>query len=597
MQSLWRLNKYFAKYYIRLSLGICFVILSNLFAVYPAQVIRAAVDMVMETATVATLFNGFEIKHQLLSVFTRILFVCGMALIAMALIKGFFMFFMRQTLIVMSRLIEYDLKNDIYQHYQVLSASFFKLNQTGDLMNRISEDVSRARMYIGPAIMYSANLAATIVIVLWSMFNVSSTLSFYVLLPLPLMSIVIYVVSNRINKQGEVVQQKLSDISSFVQQAVSGIRLLKAYNREATYNQLFAGQSEAYRKESMKLATSNAVFYPILMFLIGLSTILTVYIGGNEVMEGKLTQGNIAEFVVYINMLTWPFASIGWVSSIVQRAAASQRRINEFLDTEPQIVSGSTHLEHFKGKLEFNKVSLVYPESGITALSKLSFTVEPGTSLGITGRTGSGKSSIAALATRTFDATQGEVLYDNVPIQQINLQQLRSHIGYVPQDVFLFSDTIACNIAFGLSTQAKDSDIEEAAKKAAVHHNIIEFSNGYQTRIGERGVMLSGGQKQRISIARALIRNPTLLILDDCISAVDAETEEEILRNIKSELHQRTTLLISHRVSALKDCDNILVLDNGEVVAQGTHQELLASNAYYAELAAAQLSGAEVNEA
>jgi len=584
MKALWSLNSYFLTYWIRLSCGILFVILSNVFSIYPARVVRYAVDLVIETATIAHAFNGFALNSEFLEIFSTALIICGIILLSMALMKGVFMFLMRQTLIVMSRLIEYDLKNDIYEQYQRLSLSFYKINSTGDLMNRISEDVNRTRMYIGPAIMYTTNLVATIIIVLYCMFSVNVELTFYALLPLPAMSVIIYWVSQKINRQSERAQAMLSAISSNVQQAFSGIRIIKAYNRESAYINHFANESETYKKESMRLAYINSLFFPVMMVLIGLSTILTIFIGGRQVISGEITQGNIAEFIVYINMLTWPFASIGWVSSIVQRAAASQQRINEFLLTKPEITNQSNSNDPIQGKIEFKNVSFVYPESGIKALDQVSFSIEPGQTLAILGRTGSGKSTIASLLLRLFDTNEGEVLLDNRPIKAVNLDALRRQSGYVPQEVFLFSDTIANNIAFGLKEKSRFDLIEQAAKDADVFDNIISFPKGFETVVGERGITLSGGQKQRLSIARAIIRNPQILLFDDCLSAVDTQTEENILANLKRLMKGKTCVIISHRVSSVKDADKIIVLNQGKIVEEGNHQSLLESKGNYYEL-------------
>ena len=584
MKALWSLNSYFLTYWIRLSCGILFVVLSNVFSIYPARVVRYAVDLVIETATIAHAFNGFALNSEFLEIFSTALIICGIILLSMALMKGVFMFLMRQTLIVMSRLIEYDLKNDIYEQYQRLSLSFYKINSTGDLMNRISEDVNRTRMYIGPAIMYTTNLVATIIIVLYCMFSVNVELTFYALLPLPAMSVIIYWVSQKINRQSERAQAMLSAISSNVQQAFSGIRIIKAYNRESAYINHFANESETYKKESMRLAYINSLFFPVMMVLIGLSTILTIFIGGRQVISGEITQGNIAEFIVYINMLTWPFASIGWVSSIVQRAAASQQRINEFLLTKPEITNQSNSNDPIQGKIEFKNVSFVYPESGIKALDQVSFSIEPGQTLAILGRTGSGKSTIASLLLRLFDTNEGEVLLDNRPIKAVNLDALRRQSGYVPQEVFLFSDTIANNIAFGLKEKSRFDLIEQAAKDADVFDNIISFPKGFETVVGERGITLSGGQKQRLSIARAIIRNPQILLFDDCLSAVDTQTEENILANLKRLMKGKTCVIISHRVSSVKDADKIIVLNQGKIVEEGNHQSLLESKGNYYEL-------------
>jgi ATP-binding cassette subfamily B protein len=439
-------------------------------------------------------------------------------------------------------------------------------------------------MYVGPAIMYATNLAATIIIVLYSMFSVSWQLSCFVLLPLPLMSVLIYVVSQRINAQSEIVQQKLSSISSYVQQSFSGIRILKAYNREQAYFEAFRNESETYKNESLKLAFINSLFFPVMMVLIGLSTIITVFVGGSQVINGQLSQGNIAEFIVYINMLTWPFASVGWVTSIVQRAAASQQRINEFLHSKPEIQNSVLDKEEISGDIEFKNVSFVYPESGILALKNLNFKIKRGETVAVIGKTGSGKSTLAALIFRLFDVSSGEILIDGKPIKATNLDALRKESGYVPQEVFLFSDTIANNIAFGIENKTDKKLIEAAAKDADVYENIIGFPNGFETLVGERGITLSGGQKQRVSIARAIIRNPKILVFDDCLSAVDTETEENILGNLKRIMKGKTSIIISHRVSSVKDADTILVMDGGEIVETGTHEMLMAEKGQYFDL-------------
>lgn len=588
MKSLWRLNKYFYKYRVRFLLGILFVTVSNLFAIFPAQIIRYAFDVVSETIDTYKLYEGFEQKEMFYGLIAKSLMWFGIIVLAMALLKGVFMFFMRQTIIIMSRLVEYDMKNELYDHYQKLNLAFFKRNNTGDLMARITEDVSKVRMYIGPAIMYSINLVVLFVLVISAMLMVSVKLTIYVLLPLPILSITIYVVSNLINKKSEEVQRQLSRLSTLAQETFSGIRVIKAYTREATILEDYTNESEMYKDKSLELVRINALFFPLMILLIGLSTLLTIYIGGLEAIKGNITTGNIAEFVIYINMLTWPVAAIGWVTSLVQRAAASQERLNEFLSIEPEIYNPTVEPLDLKGKIEFNHVSFVYPDSGIKALDDISFSIEPGKSLAIIGRTGSGKSTIAALITRLYDVTSGELLIDGQPINAINLDEYRKQIGSVPQEVFLFSDTIFGNIAFGV----KDSDferdlkveVEEAAKNAAIYDNIVDFPAKFDTRVGERGITLSGGQKQRISIARAIVRNPKILIFDDCLSAVDTETEEEILSNLKRIMEGKTSIIISHRVSSVKDADEIIVLDEGQIMERGNHKQLLEKGGIYTDL-------------
>ncbi|MCB0381597.1 MAG: ABC transporter ATP-binding protein, partial [Flavobacteriales bacterium] len=480
------------------------------------------------------------------------------------------------TIIIMSRLIEFDLKNEIFNHFQLLDTSFYKENNTGDIMNRISEDVSKVRMYIGPGIMYSVNLITLFALVIPVMFSINVKLTLYSLTPLPILSFIIYYVSSRINKQSEKVQAKLSDITTLSQETYSGIRIIKSFVKEKLFVNKLYDENEEYLKSSMHLVRTNAVFFPVMMLLIGLSTIFTIYIGGIEYINGNVTLGNILEFVFYINMLTWPVTAIGWVTSIVQRAAASQTRINEFLDTKPKIENPTEKHFDYSGNIVFKNASFTYPESGINALKNVSFEVKQGETLAIVGRTGSGKSSIINLILRKYDVTSGSIFIDDENIQQLNLNELRENIGYVPQEVFLFSDSIENNIAFGYKNGLPHKAvIEEAAKNAAIYSNIIEFPNGFKTRIGERGVTLSGGQKQRISIARAIIKEPKILIFDDCLSAVDTETEDIILENLERIMKDKTSLIVSHRVSSVKNADKILVIENGEIIETGTHQSLL----------------------
>ncbi|UTW65704.1 ABC transporter ATP-binding protein [bacterium SCSIO 12643] len=582
MRPLFYLNKYFLKYKLRLFLGLIFITASNLFAILPAQIIRIAFDVVGDTVTRYRLFNGLQIQEDYYGFMTQAIIVFGLIVFAMALIKGFFTFLNRQTIIVMSRLIEYDLKNDIFNHYQKLDLSFYKKNSTGDLMNRISEDVSRVRMYIGPAIMYSTNMIVVFILVVWAMLSVNVKLTLYVLLPLPFLSISIYYVSHIINIKSEKVQRQLSNISTFVQEAFSGIRVFKAYNIGAQRFEQFNQETEDYKKVNLELVKVNAMFMPLMVLLIGLSTIMTIYIGGQLTIAGEITSGNIAEFVIYVNMLTWPVAVVGWVTSMVQRAAASQKRINEFLSIQPQIVSPTQTPTEINGDIEFKNVNFTYPDSGTEALKNVSFKVKQGQSLAITGRTGAGKSTIAQLIARLYDADSGVIRVDGQSIQEVNLHDLRKRIGFVHQDVFLFSDTISNNIAFGSQVQDIDSNtVEDAAKKAAIYDNIIKLKDGFETKIGERGVTLSGGQKQRISIARALITDPQILILDDSLSAVDTKTEDQILEHLNTFMQNRTTIIISHRISSIKHCDQIIVLDQGEIVEKGTHEEILNQNGLY----------------
>lgn len=583
--ALARLNRYFWKYKWRFSLGILFVTISNLYAIVPPKLVRVTFDFLGDLRPIFIHFQGAESEESLFKLLAITFVWFGAVVVLSALLKGVFMFLMRQTIVVMSRHVEFDMKNEIYNHYQRLSLGFFKRNKTGDLMARITEDVSQVRMYLGPAILYAVNLLVLTVLVIYNMLRVSPTLTAYVLIPLPILSLTIYYVSQRINIKSTQVQRQLSAMSSFVQEAFSGIRVLKAYSKEKQWGASFATETNRYKEISLELVRIQATFFPTMLVLIGLSTILTVYVGGMQVMAGEISTGNIAEFIIYINMLTWPVAALGWITSIIQRASASQARINEFLDTVPEIVNTAKEMVPIKGSIKFDHVRFVYPDSGAVALDDVSFEVKAGKSLAIIGRTGSGKSSIAALLTRAYDATGGTVLLDGVPIRDLHLDAVRSGMGYVPQDVFLFSDSIANNIAFGLKEDTYSvEDVKRAAMQADIHENILEFNNGYETRVGERGITLSGGQKQRISIARAIIRHPQVLIFDDCLSAVDTQTEEKILTHLRQLMTGRTTILISHRVSTVKHADQIMVMNHGRIIEKGTHDELLASEGAYFSL-------------
>lgn len=513
----------------------------------------------------------------------------------MALLRGVFLFMVRQTIIAVSRHIEYDLKNEIYAHYQTLPLSFYRRNNTGDLMARISEDVSRVRMYLGPAIMYGLSLITLFFMIIPIMFMVNVNLTLYALIPLPLLSISIYYVNNIIDRKSEEIQKSLSKLSTFVQEAFSGIRVLKAFVQENESAGRFTTESDDYRSKSIELAKVNALFFPLITALIGLSVILTVYIGGIEVMNGAITAGNIAEFIIYVNLLTWPVTSLGWITSIVQRAGASQRRINEFLSTKNDILSSLNLEKTLKGKIEFHNVGFTYPDTGINALSNLSFTVNEGESIAIIGTTGSGKSTIAYLLCRMYDTTEGKIVIDGFNIKDYNISNLRSQIGFVPQDVFLFSDTIKHNIAFG-SVGLEEEKIRKAAEDSDLEENIHRFPNGYNTKLGERGITLSGGQKQRLSIARAIARDPRILILDDCLSAVDTKTENTILNSLSKIMQGRTSIIISHRVSSAKLADKIIVLDDGIMVEQGSHEALISHNGTYKELYEKQLQSEEVSD-
>mgnify|MGYP003575937848 CR=1 FL=1 len=589
MKDLAYLNKFFYKYRWKFIPGILFVIISNIFGILPARVIGLSFNLVSENISIYRLFNGFERQELVYTIFGYSLLLFGSLVLILALLRGIFLFFMRQTLILMSRHIEYDLKNEIYNHYQKLSMAFYRRNNTGDLMNRVTEDVSRVRMYLGPAIMYAINTAVLFILAIVLMVSVNLRLAVYSLLPLPILALTIYYVHRIINYRSEQIQRQLSILSAFVQETFSGIRVVKAYVRENDVNEKFNTESENYRTNSLALVKVQALFFPMIVLLIGVSTIITVYIGGTEVIRGNITSGNIAEFIVYVNQLTFPVMSLGWVTSLIQRAAASQKRINEFLHTEPEVKKpASPKRINLQGNIRFENVSFVYPDTGIKAINNLSFEVKPGEFLAIIGRTGSGKSTIANLIMRMYDTTEGQILIDGVPINELDLADFRSKVGFVPQEVFLFSDTIANNIAFGQSATDMEK-IEQAARDAAVYKNIVSFNEGFNTMIGERGITLSGGQKQRTSIARALVKDPQVLIFDDCLSAVDTRTEEEILRNLGKKMHEKTTILIAHRVSTIKNADQIVVLDQGRIIERGNHEELLAKKGSYFELYERQL--------
>jgi len=586
MGELKSLNKYLFKYKFRLLWGVLFIGLSNWFTIYPAQIFRDAIDIVVDNLNTYQLFKGSSMSDQIFKNFTSSFIVVAVILIAIALIKGVFTFFMRYTIIMMSRFIEYDLKNEIYNHYQALDVSFYKNNSTGDIMNRIGDDVSKVRMYLGPSIMYIVNLIVLFILIIWTMFSINAKLSIYVLAPLPVMSLIIYFVSIKIGMKSEKVQGQLSKVFSHTQEAFSGVRVIKSYNKTSDIIAGFDSEAKQYMDDSMSLVKTESLFHPVILFLPVLSTLLTIYVGGIAVMNNEITFGNIAEFVIYINLLTWPVASLGWVTSLIQRAKASMKRINEFLETEPAITNNTNEPFDLVGEVEFKSVSFTYPESGTVALKDINFKIKKGQSLAIVGKTGSGKSTVVQLLSRMYDSTAGEVLIDGKNIKHINLHDLRRQSAIVPQETFLFSDTIGNNISFG--TAGKDAATEkhqviEAAKKAVIHDNISKFPEQYETLVGERGITLSGGQKQRISIARALIKDPEMLIFDDCLSAVDTSTEEQILKNLNESLKGKTSILISHRISTIKHCDEIIVLDNGGIAERGNHDSLVKNNGIYAD--------------
>jgi ATP-binding cassette subfamily B protein len=581
MKSLSYLNKYFIKYKWRLLLGTLFIVISNYFGVRMPLFVKDAVDQFMNTVLETTPDDTLMIALKL-----------GGLYMLLSICSGFFLFLTRQTIIVMSRLIEYDLKNEIYDQYQRLDYGFYKQNSTGDLMNRISEDVSQVRMYLGPGIMYTINLVALSALVIYQMVKISPSLTLFVLLPLPLMSFLIYKVSSKMNSLSKEVQVEQSFMSTLAQETFSGIRVVKAYSRENELHDKFNKSADNYKTKNMRLVMVNALFMPTIVFLIGLSTVLTIYLGGLMSFDGSISPGGIVAIIFFVNKLTWPFASVGWVTSINQRAAASQERINQFLKIKPNIVNTKKESEfNFKGNIEFKNVSYVYPNSGIVAIKNLSFEINPNNTLAIIGHTGSGKSTILNLLMRNIDPDSGEILIDGVNLKDINLDAFRRQAGIVPQEVFLFSDTIGNNIKFGTSDGIASQElIEEVARKAYVLHNIEQFPDKFDTLLGDRGVNLSGGQKQRVSIARALIRNPKLLLLDDCLSAVDTQTEEIILGNLKTDIDQKTTLIVSHRISSLRNADKLILLDNGEKVEEGSHADLMALNGQYASIYAKQLT-------
>ena len=585
MRELKFLNRFFWKYRWRMLLGIIFICISNYFQVLQPQVIREALDLLIEQVNTYRMYDGFELGNEYFTMLSHTLMIFGGIVLLLAIVMGVFLYLTRQTIIVMSRLIEYDLREVIYDHYQNLSLDFYKRNNTGDLMSRVTEDVNKVRMYLGPAIMYLANLISTIALVIFAMLAVSPTLTLYTLIPLPLLAISIYYVSNIIHTRSTFIQQQLSKLTSIAQEVFSGIRVVKSYVREKPQVDYFAKESDKYKDMSMELAKIDAWFFPLMVFMVGASTILTVYVGGLQVVNGSISAGNIAEFVIYVNMLTWPVTAIGWIASIVQQAAASQKRINEFLETKTSIVDPMPVDRHdIKGEITFENVSFVYPDTGIKAVDSVSFHLKAGEKLAIIGRTGSGKTTIADLLLRMYDVTEGRILIDGKDIREQGLANLRQQIGYVPQDIFLFSDSIHNNIAFGSTVDPTRDEVEEFAGHAAVREDIEELTLGFDTLVGERGVTLSGGQKQRVSIARALIKKPDIILLDDCLSAVDTNTEQQILGYFNESLQDKTAVIITHRIYGHLRFDKIIVLEDGHVAEMGTHEELLANGGYYSEV-------------
>ncbi|AQS92900.1 ABC transporter [Polaribacter sp. BM10] len=579
MKALKYINKYFIKYKWRLLIGILITILSKLLALKVPQIVGDSLNIVEDYQN-GTITDIELVKHQLL---INVLIIIGVAILA-----GFFTFLMRQTIIVTSRLIEFDLKNEIYQQYQRLSLNFYKKNRTGDLMNRISEDVSKVRMYVGPAVMYSMNMIVLLVVGFTQMINIDVKLTMYTLIPFPVLSISIFVLSKVIHKRSSIVQEYLSKLTTFNQEFFSGIGVVKSYGIEKSIIKDFDEIADKSKEKNIHLQQANALFFPLMVLLIGLSNIIVIYIGGQQYINDEIQIGTIIEFMLYVNILTWPVAVIGWVTSMIQQAEASQVRINEFLEQVPDIENNNTKPTVLNGKVEFKDVTFTYEDTNITALKNINFTAEPGETIAILGKTGSGKSTIIELIARLYDTKEGLILIDNKPIEQANLNDVRNQIGFVPQDPFLFSESIGDNIKFG-KEDATEEQIIQAAKDADVHKNIIDFPNKYDTVLGERGVTLSGGQKQRVSIARAIIKNPKILIFDDCLSAVDTETEEKILTNLKRVSKNKTTFIISHRVSSAKNADKIIVLDDGKISQQGTHNQLITEKGYYKDLYEQQL--------
>ncbi len=574
MKELKKLNKLFKKYKWQLLGGILVTILSRLLSLVLPKYVGKIINLLNDYDR-GKISDTEYLKSELL---WSIGIILGATLLAAILT-----FVMRQLIIVVSRHLEYDLKNIVYQQYQRLSLAFYKQNRTGDLMNRISEDVSKVRMYMGPSIMYGINMITLFAVVIPQMYLTAPTLALYTIIPLPILSIAIYVISREINKRATLVQEYLSNLNTISQEAFSGIAVIKAYNLAPTMYHQFTEVANDSKDKNIDLARVQALFFPLMVLLIGLSNIMVIYIGGRQVIDGVIEVGTIPEFLIYVNMLTWPVAIVGWVTNMIQQAEASQKRINQFLDIEPEIQNKTEQHHQVVGDIDFQNVSFTYPDTNIEALKKVSFKVEAGKTLAILGKTGSGKSTVLELIGRLYDVTSGAIKIDDKNIEQTNLDDLRQAIGYVPQDAFLFSDTIGNNIAFG-TAEATQEEIETAAKNAVVHQNIIQFTNQYETVLGERGITLSGGQKQRVSIARAIIKKPKILLLDDCLSAVDTETEEQILNNLKELTKNTTTVLVSHRVSSAKNADHIIVLEDGKIFEEGTHHELLARKGYYSEL-------------
>ncbi len=591
MKELRYLNKYFIKYKYSFLLGIIITIIAQIFSLFTPKLISKSLGAIEKFYNLSATEKSSQIvvSHFHNELIENILYIIGTTIIA-----GFLTFLMRQTLIVMSRHIEFDLKNEVFQQYENLSQNFYKQNRTGDLMNRISEDVSKVRMYVGPAVMYTINTFIRFAIVIAYMYNVSPKLTLYTILPLPLLSYAIFKLSSEINIRSTIFQQYLSKVSSFSQEIFSGIRVIKAYSLENQHQQNMVDLADESKSKSLNLAKVQSLFGPLMLALIGISNLIVIYFGGLMYIDGTIKSiGTIAEFILYVNMLTWPVASLGWVSSMVQEAEASQKRLNEFLKIEPEIKNKNPHHSIIAGTITFNNVSYTYEDTNIRALQHVSFTVKKGETIAILGKTGSGKSTILSLISRLYDVTEGTITVDNTEISQLNLFDLRNSIGIVPQDAFLFSDSIKNNIKFG-KENATDDEVIAAAKSAVVHDNIIGFNKQYETILGERGITLSGGQKQRVSIARAIIKDPAILLFDDCLSAVDTETEEAILNNLNEICKDKTTIIVSHRISSAKNADRILIIEDGKITQQGSHNQLINQEGYYADLYLKQLSEKEL---
>ena len=574
MKALKYLNKYFLKYKFRFLAGLLITVFSKLLTLQIPGIIRNSLNAV-EDYQKGKITELAAVKEEL---FFNIIIIIGVAIVG-----GFFTFLMRQKIIVTSRLIEFDLKNEIYNQYQRLSLNFYKKNRTGDLMNRISEDVSKIRMYVGPAVMYTTNMMVLFIVGFTQMARVDATLTLYTLLPFPILSVSVFLLSRVIHKRSAIVQQYLSKLTTFNQEFFSGINVVKSYGIESSIIKDFDRIADLSKEKNIDLNKANAFFFPLMILLIGISNLIVIYIGGQQYINGEIQIGTIVEFILYVNILTWPVAIVGWVTSMVQQAEASQLRINEFLEQVPEIKNNNTSHFNLQGEVTFKNVTLTYDDTEITALKNINFTVKSGETVALLGKTGSGKTSIINLISRLYDSSEGLILIDGIPIKETNLDELRNQIGFVPQDPFLFSDTIENNIKFGME-EATKAEIIDAAKNAVVHENIIDFTNGYKTILGERGVTLSGGQKQRVSIARAIVKSPSILIFDDCLSAVDTETEEKILSNLNKFSKNKTTFIISHRVSSAKNADKIIILNKGIIDQEGTHNQLINIDGYYKEL-------------